>query len=195
MILFGGLAVALSGCPDGGGTITAPKLDPAAAAAAAVQEYDSDSDGFIDKTEAKASVLDPAAGWDADGDKKISEDEIRERLDRYEKLSPGIQSMTCTVRYRGRPLADADVVFEPEAFLGGAVEVGTGTTDIEGVAEMVAQEVVKNNPTHRGIRASLYKVRITHPEVELPAKYNDETTLFFELSPMDMIDPPVFTLK
>ena len=189
------MAIALSGCPEGGGTISAPKLNPAAAAANAIAEYDANSDGLIDKTEAKASVLDPTKGWDADGDKKISEDEIRERLDRYEKLSPGIQSMTCTVFYRGRPLPDADVVFEPEAFLGGAVEVGTGTTDLEGVAEMVAEEVVKNNPTHRGIRASLYKVRITHPEVDLPAKYNDETTLFFELSPMDMIDPPRFSLK
>ena len=66
---------------------------------------------------------------------------------------------------------------------------------MDGYAEMVADEVVKNDPTLRGIRASLYKVRITHPKVDLPAKYNDETTLFFELSPMEMIDPPVFILK
>ncbi len=187
--------ILLAGCPNDGGPITAPKLDPAAAATSAIAEYDSDSDGMISKSEAKKSSLDPAAGWDADGDGKISETEISERLARYEALSPGIQSMTCKVFYRGRPLEGASVTFEPEAFLGGAVEVGTGTTDLEGVAEMVAEEVVKNNPTHRGIRASLYKVRITHPDVDLSAKYNDETTLFFELSPMDMIDPPIFKLK
>ena len=89
----------------------------------------------------------------------------------------------------------AEVVFEPEGFLGGSVEEGTGTTDMEGVAEMVAEEIVKDDPTLRGIRASLYKVRITHPDVKLPAKYNDDTELFFELSPIEMIDPPTFKLK
>lgn len=89
----------------------------------------------------------------------------------------------------------AEVVFEPEAFLGDLVEVGTGTTDLEGTAEMVAEDIVKEDPTLRGIRASLYKVRITHPDVDLPAKYNTETTLFFENSPTEMISPPVFVLK
>lgn len=170
----------------------APTVDPVAAAAAAIAEYDTDSDGSISKDEAKASAMDPKAGWDADEDGAISESEIVERLEMYEAMKPGIQSLTCTVVFRGRPLRDADVVFEPEAFLGGAIEVATGTTDGNGIAELVIEEVLKEDPMLRGIRAALYKVRVTHPEVEIGAKYNDETTLFFELSPMDMIDPPVF---
>ena len=184
-----------AGCTGGGDPIAPPKVDPATAAAAALSEYDTDSDGKISKSEAKLSALDPAAGWDSDGDGGISETEITERLTRYEALAPGIQSMTCTVVYRNRPLEGAEVIFEPESFLGGSVETGSGTTDLEGTAEMVAQDIIKDDPTLRGIRASLYKVRITHPDVNLPAKYNDETTLFFELSPAEMVNPPVFRLK
>lgn len=193
--LMGGSFLLLSGCMGGGSPIDAPKLDPAAVAAAAISQYDTDSDGSISKAEAKTSALDPKAGWDSDGDGKISESEISERFTRYEKLAPGIQAMTCTVVYRGRPLPSAEVVFEPEAFLGESVEVGTGTTDLEGMAEMVAEDIVKEDPTLRGIRASLYKVRITHPDIDLPAKYNEDTTLFFENSPVEMISPPVFKLK
>lgn len=194
LLLF--VAVAgISGCNGGSTAITAPKLDPAAVATAAISEYDTNSDGAIDKKEAKLSALDPAAGWDGDGNGKISEAEISDRLTRYEQISPGIQSMTCRVFYRGRPMEGAKVVFEPEAFLGDLVEEGTGITDIEGVAEMVAEDIVKEDPTLRGIRASLYKVRITHADVELPARYNTDTELFFELSPIEMIDPPVFKLK
>ena len=187
--------VILTGCPGGSAPIAAPKVDPADAAAAAMAEYDTNKDGKISNSEAKLTALDPKLGWDADGDGSISESEISDRLTTYEAMQPGIQSMTCRVIYRRQPLRDAEVVFEPEGFLGDSIETATGTTDVEGYAEMVAEEVVKNDPTLRGIRASLYKVRITHPEVNLPAKYNDETVLFFELSPMEMIDPPVFNLQ
>jgi len=195
MLVLFAMAFCLCGCTGGSKTIAAPKLDPATVAAAAIGEYDTNSDGEIDKKEAKLSALDPAAGWDSDANGKISETEISDRLAHYEKLSPGIQSMTCRVFYRGRPLEGAEVIFEPEAFLGDSVEEGSGTTDLEGVAEMVAEEIVKDDPTLRGIRASLYKVRITHPDVDLAAKYNTDTTLFFELSPIEMIDPPIFKLK
>ena len=60
---------------------------------------------------------------------------------------------------------------------------------------MVAREIFLSDPTLRGIRVALYRVKITHPEIELAEEYNKETTLFFELSPMDMIDPPTFDVQ
>lgn len=189
------LLVLASGCGLSSSKVVAPPVDPAEAASRAMEEYDTNSDGKIDKTEAKQTVLDAKAGWDADGDGSISEDEIRERLERYEALKPGIQSMTCTVLWRNRPLENAEVVFEPEAFLGESVEMANGTTDENGIAELVAEEVAKEDPTLRGIRAALYKVRITHPDLDIPARYNTETTLFFELGPMDMVLPPTFRMK
>ena len=78
------------GCADSSQKLleTQP-LDPAEAAAAAISEYDTDNDGAISVSEAKSSALDPKAGWDADGDKKISAEEIQARLERYEKVKPG----------------------------------------------------------------------------------------------------------
>ena len=133
--------VLVAGCSLSSGPVVAPSLDPAAMAAEAIREYDADSDGKISSAEAKKSALDPKMGWDKDGDGSITEDELRERLERYEALKPGIQAMTCTVIWRNRPLENAKVVFEPEAFLGEAVEAASGTTDESGVAEMVAEEV------------------------------------------------------
>lgn len=189
------LMVFLSGCGLSGSKVVAPPVDPAEAASRAMEEYDTNSDGKIDKTEAKQTVLDAKAGWDTDGDGGISEDEIRQRLERYEALKPGIQSMTCTVFWRNRPLENAEVVFEPEAFLGESVEMANGTTDENGIAELVAEEVAKEDPSLRGIRAALYKVRITHPDIDIPARYNTETTFFFELGPMDMVQPPTFRMR
>lgn len=190
-----GISLVCCGCSGSNSAISKPKVDPAAAAAAAIAEYDADSDGVISATEAKVSCLDPKFGWDTDGDGKIAEQEIVERLTMYEALKPGIQMMSCTVIFRGRPLEGAEVTFEPEAFLGDTIEVATGTTDQNGVAAMVAEEVAAKDPTAKGMRAALYKVRITHDQQKIKPKYNDETTLFFELSPMDMIQPPTFKLK
>lgn len=175
--------------------VVAPTLDPVAAAAAAIAEYDKDGDGKIDATEAKISALDPKRGWDADGDGAIDADEIQARLERYQALRAGIQTISCTVKARGDYLPNAHVVFEPEAFLGEAVEMGEGTTDGYGQAIIESPAIAAKDPTLRGIRSGLYKVRITHPDLEIPKRYNENTTLFFELSPMDNVLMPTFNIR
>lgn len=175
--------------------VKAPSIDPVAAAELAIQEYDTDADGKISGSEAKSSALDAEAGWDSDGDGAISAAEIQSRLERYEQLKPGLQTISCTVRYRDDYLHNAHVVFEPEAFLGAAVVMAEGTTDGYGQTEIVAPSILKEDPTLRGMRAGLYKVRITHPELNIPKKYNEDTTLFFEISPMDNLVMPAFHLR
>lgn len=175
--------------------VVAPAIDPAGAAEAAIQEYDADGDGKISASEAKKTALDPKRGWDADGDGSISAEEIQARLERYESLKPGIQTLSCTVKLRGQFLENAHVVFEPESFQGAAVEQGEGTTDDYGLAEISSPAIMAEDPTMRGIRAGLYKVRITHPEVDIPKKYNENTIFFFELSPMDNVLMPTFVIR
>jgi hypothetical protein len=190
------LVLMLSGCGDASKQLLKTKpLDPAVAAAAAIKQYDTDNDGSISVTEATKSALDPSAGWDADGDKKISEAEIRERLARYEKVKPGMMMMSCNVVWRGKPLDGAEVVFEPEEFLGGSIEPAKGTTDFSGAATMMIPSVAEQDANLNGMRTGLYKVKITHPSLDIPAKYNAETTLTFELSPVENVVPPTFVLK
>ena len=176
-------------------TLKNPKVDPLAAAAMAMKAYDSDSDGKISAAEAKRTALDPKNGWDSNGDGGIDETEIVNRLTTYDAMKPGLQmNITCTVIYNRKPLVGAEVVYEPEPFLGGSVPVATGTTDEDGIATMVAKEIA--DPSLQGMYTGLYLVRITHPDVEVAANYNTETELFVELSPMDMqTQSPTFRLK
>ena len=48
-------------------------------------------------------------------------------------------------------------------------------------------EVVAEDPVLTGVRPGLYKIRVTHPDLNIPARYNDETTLTFDASPLDVI--------
>ena len=54
---------------------------------------------------------------------------------------------------------------------------------------------MEKDPTMRGIRSGLYKVRITHPDLDINKKYNENTTLSFELSPMDNVLMPTFIIR
>ena len=74
--------------------------------------------------------------------------------------------------------------YVPEPFLGGAVEEATGVTDASGTAVLaIADEKL---PSHlkgiSGVRSGFYKVEITHPDKNIPAKYNTETTLGHEIA-------------
>jgi hypothetical protein len=152
--------------------VTAPKLDPAAAAELAMQEYDSDSDGKISKAEAKKTAMDPKKGWDSDGDGAISADEVQARLERYEALKAGIQTLTCTVRFRGDFLPDAAILFDPEPFLGETAVMAEGTTDGYGQAEITAPSISEQDPTLQGIRCGLMftlaTIMIMVPTTKMP---------------------------
>lgn len=191
VILF---SICLVGC-FGEKAITHPKVNPAAAAEQAISLYDSDGDGKISKEEAKKTALDPEKGWDANGDGSIDQAEIENRLTTYEAMKPGLQmNISCRVLHKRKPLEGAEVVYEPEAFLGGSTPKASGTSNAEGVVGLVSEEL--SDATLQGVYTGLYLVRITHPTVEIPAKYNTETELFVELSPMDMQnDTPTFSIK
>ncbi len=197
MKFFFGAVCCLSmivGC-DSDPTLTSPKFNPEEAAAKAIEAYDSDSDGQISKAESRKCALDPKAGWDANNDGNIDETEIADRLTTYEAMKPGLRTnASCTVLFKNRPLVGAEVVYEPEEFMGGAVCSASGTTDEEGIASIIADEL--EDPTIPGIHTGLYRVRITHPDKDLAAKFNSETELFVELSPLDMMTKsPVFKLN
>ena len=168
--------------------VAAPKFDPAAIASGALAAYDANSDGEIDKKEYKSTPFGYAPDrWDADSSDSISEQEILERLEKYVEKATGLMDVTVIVTLNGRPVQDALVEFIPEDFMGGVVEAAEATTDIDGRATPAIPEVVAEDPVLTGLRPGLYKIKVTHTDLKIPPKYNEDTTLGFDASPLDVV--------
>ncbi len=185
----------MSGCRFGPARVDVPGIDAASAAAAAIGEYDADRDDNISQEECRAcpSLNGSFELYDANSDSVLSRDEIETRLQKM--LSSGIGRMPCMiiVHAGGRPLVGARVELVPESFLGGALQSGSGVTNDRGIAKPVT---INAPPGLPGIEFGLYRVRITHDDVQIPAKYNTETELGFELSPIERDrDTAEFRLK
>lgn len=184
--LFPGCCVAALavGCGDGPGGVQIPSIDPAAAAATALKTWDQDGDALLDEDEmAAAPGLRAAARQiDQNADGKISSDELRQRLQTYVDAGVGAVSVICNVTLDGRPLSGARVTFIPEPFLQDVLQEATGITNRSGAAALTI------NAERRipGVQLGMYRVNVSKrdgPRESVPPKYNDATTLGFDVSP------------
>jgi len=178
--LFLGLwLVGCSGAPAG---IAQPKLDPAAAAQRAFTEYDANGDKKLSKEELKAcwGLLSAFDRCDQDGDGSISTDELTSTLQEIQKQGAAIVAISCVVKHNDQPLEGATVTFVPEEFLGAAIKPATGITALDGATTpSIADDEL---PTEyrgrlRGVHCGIYRVVVTHPKVVIPAKYNTKSEL------------------
>lgn len=174
--------------------IQPPEIDPTAAAAKALKSFDTNSDGKLDEDELAISALSLKL-WDANGDGGVTEPEIVERLESFAETKVGLVATASYVSWNRKPLAGAKIAFEPVSFLGDGMQPSSGTTNDSGTADMCVAESLLPHPNVTGIQPGLYKVRITHPEISLPEKYNTNTMLTFECSPIDSLPPPTFELS
>ena len=119
---------------------------------------------------------------------KISAEEIDARIQAWKALGAGRIAVPCRV-YRvnkkgghgkPQPLADAQVKFVPEAFLGPGLSPGAGTTDKGGMAMIVQPSRGGDDPAF-GVSPGFYRVEITKGS-EIPAKYNTDTVLGVEVA-------------
>lgn len=179
-------AMLLCGCSFRPSRVEVPQIEPAQAASAAVEQYDSDGDQNISPSESAAC---PAlAGsfklYDSDHDGLVSQAEVQSRLEAM--LGTGIGRMPCMVIvYAGdsdRPIEGATVRVVPEPFLAEAIQPGEGVTNHRGIAKPVTIDAPPGLP---GIEFGLYRVLITHDSLQIPARYNTATELGFELSPLE----------
>ncbi len=156
-----------------------PEINAGAAGRAAMKEYDTNKDGKAAGDELlKAPSLNAAIdNLDQDGDKAVSAEEVTARIEKWQESKLGRMSMIITVTFRGKPLQGASVVLEPEKFLGENVKAAKGTTDQHGM--VVVRTVDSELP---GVAPGLYKVKITKEGMNLPAKYNKQTTLGIEVA-------------
>jgi len=167
-----------------------PALKPADAARKAMELYDTNKDGVIDAEEIKRSpalmeaVL-PAEGesktpMDENGDGRLTEEEIRERVAAWLRTVTPIETQSTIVTLGGRPLQGATVTYEPEPFLSPPLESTSAVTDENGYCFPKGQDA-----KFPGIYVGLYRVRISKQvdgkETILP-RYNTETILGKEVA-------------
>jgi hypothetical protein len=151
--------------------------------------YDADKNGSLSKAELEKcpGMLAAVAVYDSDGSGSISRDEIVARITALRKLGVGLARLVCDVSLNGKGLKDAVVDFEPETYLGDEVMPAQGITNERGIAQIaISSDKLPASQRHlKAIHYGTYKVRITHPSIKLPAKYNTETTLGYESRPGD----------
>jgi hypothetical protein len=176
-------------CSRSPGRVTPPKIDPDRAATEAIRLYDADKDGSLNTAEmAKCpGMLAEVKLYDQDSNGLVSREEIAARIQDLRKHGVGLTRLNCDVTLNGQGLKEATIEFEPEPYLGNEIQTARGITDADGVAQMAIPDdkLPSDQQGLKGIHYGTYKVRITHPKVKLPAKYNTETTLGYESRPGD----------
>lgn len=177
------VAVGCSGKPTG---VDVPDIKPAEAAEAILAKYDSDSDGQLSRNELSncPALSDALDRYDENADREISGDELTKRFTVWREGGLGISSLACRINFKGRPLEGAEISFIPETGFEDALQPAHGTTDDSGIAMLSIDASHMPADAHNmlGVQQGLFRVEITHPSVNIPAKYNAETELGKEVS-------------
>ncbi|MGL4514884.1 MAG: hypothetical protein ACRCT8_17495 [Lacipirellulaceae bacterium] len=178
----------VAGCSGRPAAIRPVSIDAYDASQAALEAYDKNGDAKLDDAELVAvpAVLRYKGHYDKDGDGAVSGDEIRERLDAWADQGMGFRQLTAVVTLDGKPLAGADVLLEPEPFLGEGVKPAKGTTDADGVVNLSMDRAdmppqLAKLPVS-GVTGGTFKVRVTHATKKLPAKFNTATVFGEEVA-------------
>ncbi len=182
--LVAAFMVSFAGCEPRKSVVPVIKIDPAAAAAKAMDLYDADKDGKIsgaelDKAPSIKSALD-LMGTDAA--KGVAADRISARVQKWAADKNGMVPVLCFVTRNGAPLAGADVKFVPDPCIADYLkQSGEGKTDSSGWAKIsLHREPGSDMPP--AIPPGFYRVEITKSGENIPAQYNTATTLGQEIS-------------
>jgi hypothetical protein len=180
LLVLAGLLVVSLGCPRTPDRVYPPGIS-SSAGPDAVTMFDTNNDKKLEGAEldkcpglkAALSKVDPA-------NQGVTADMIAARIQAWKKSLVGRMSLSCRVTHNGQPLAGAEVTFVPEKFLGTKIQVATGKTDPNGMAMLSAPPEKPRDPP--GVPPGFYRVEITAPGLNIPAKYNTETTLGQEVA-------------
>ncbi len=175
------------GCTRGPTAVEVPPIQPDEAARRALENYDANGDDQLSLEELQAcpAIRNVIGRYDQDGDGQISQDELSKRFAMWVSGRVAVTTLACNVTLAGRPLAGARIELIPETFLADAVQPAKGVTDESGSA------ILGIDPAHlpddmkdlQGVvHQGVFRVQITHPEVDIPAKYNANTELGLEVS-------------
>lgn len=156
-----------------------PKYDPDAITQAVLAEFDKNRDNVLDATELRAcpALYGAMTAIDTNGDRRLSADEIRKRIEAYAAVPTGSIPVTCIFRMEGRPLVGATVTFDPEPCMGSALKPAVGTTDEQGQCT----EYQIDGQAYRGLPAGLYRIRVTKEGAAIAPRFNTQTTIGHEV--------------
>lgn len=180
--------VLCTSCARGPAPVHQPGIDPGDAGSRAMEMYDTNQDGKVagDELEKAPGLKAALARLDQDGDKAVTADEVAARVRTWQTSGHGLLSFGYKVTLNGRPLPDATVTFEPEAFLGDELKPASGATNMMGGGgATIAKEDRPSPTTPPGMHLGLYKVKISKiadGKETIPAKYNSATTLGQEVA-------------
>ncbi len=173
------------GCHSGPTRISIPGVDAAAASAGALELADKDGNGAISKAEAVVapSLLAEFDKYDANKDGSIDATEIESRIVSWTAWGAKVVPISFYVKMDGRPLEGAKVVLEPEPFMGAVLSRAESMVSGSGACgPSVPQELLsKEMPV--GIFCGLYRMKVTHPDKQIPTRYNEQTELGIEIAP------------
>ena len=182
------VAILLTSCGGGPTPIRPPSINASAAGREAMDQYDTNGDGQVAGAELeKAPGLKAALRrLDSNGDEAVDADEVAERVKAWQAAGIGLMSFGFTVTLNGSRLANADVTFEPEEFLGDNVKPASGTTNSYGGGSPTIAPQDRPDPTWpSGMQLGLYKVKISKViggNETIPARYNEATVLAQEVA-------------
>ncbi|MBN1852311.1 MAG: hypothetical protein JW829_06290 [Pirellulales bacterium] len=197
-LIASGCLVWLIGCQGKPSAVPESEVDPPEAAQSALDTYDQNQDGLLSKTELElcAGIRKAIGAYDRDQDGSVSKKELEDRFRSWVESRTRISAVTCIVHWNGSPMEGASVKLIPEPFLKGKISPGSGETRGNGRAILTSSDA-DLPPAWKGLRGmqlGLYQVEITHPNIDIPAKYNTKTTLGQEINPSTPGAPILFDL-
>jgi hypothetical protein len=185
ILLLAAHAAAVIGCNSGPAKIDIPVVDAAAAAAEAIELADKNGDGAIAKDEANAapSLHNEFDKYDGNKDGKLDAVEIESRIASWTARGAKVVPISFYVKMDGRALEGAKVVLEPEPFMGDVLSAGESLVSASGACGPSVPQELLSKEVPVGIFCGLYRMKVTHPDKQIPAKYNEQTELGIEVAP------------
>ncbi len=186
--------VLMMGCSRSPARYNPPKYDAKALGEQALAQLDTDHNQLLDAKELAASpaLLADLKKLDKNGDQKLSAEEIGAKVDEWTAGRVGAVATYCWITRAGQPVANVQVKFIPESFLGDVVKAATGVTDTQGGAEMTAE----GQKSIGVMQCGYYRVELSQLQggrETLPAKYNSNSILSADVFP-NRRDPIAFDI-
>lgn len=198
LVAAAALVVITAGCSNKPAPVTAPPIVASRAAAEAIRLCDRDGNGAVSPSEAAASPGLAAAfeRVDTNHDGSLSAAEITARIADWANHRVGIVTQPVQITWNGKPLDGGRAEFIPEPYLARWLKPASATTLASGICSPSLPPEDLPQGLRTGMHCGLYTVRITHPTVNVPARYNKESILGIEMRPdQDPFDPPRLALE